>query len=96
MKLRDKGKLTLEINEDTAATESEDITLLIEKNNTLDQLIIAMQKLNKEQQLCVTMFYFDKKSYTEIAAQTGFNMLQVKSYIQNGKRNLKILLEHEK
>lgn len=96
MKLRAKGKLTMEINEDIAASESEDINVLIQRNNTLDQLNIAMQKLNKEQQLCVAMFYFEKKSYTEIAAHTGFNRLQVKSYIQNGKRNLRILLENEK
>lgn len=96
MKLREKGRSTLEINKDFTAGESEDIGALIEKNNTLDQLNVALRKLNKEQQLCVTLFYFEKKSYTEIAAYTGFNMLQVKSYIQNGKRNLKILLENDK
>ncbi|MEO6329688.1 MAG: sigma-70 family RNA polymerase sigma factor [Ginsengibacter sp.] len=97
MKLRDKGKLTIEINEHSAyADETEDVNALLEKNNTLDQLNMALRQLNKEQQLCITMFYLDKRSYTEIAEHTGFNMMQVKSYIQNGKRNLKILLEAEK
>jgi len=97
MKLREKGKHTLQINEgNSPADESEEINALVEKSNALDQLNIALGQLNKEQQLCVTLFYFDKKSYTEIAETTGFNIMQVKSYIQNGKRNLKILLESEK
>jgi RNA polymerase sigma-70 factor (ECF subfamily) len=41
----------------------------------------------------VTLFYLQKQSYQQIADKTGYNLLQVKSYIQNGKRNLKILLE---
>ena len=53
----------------------------------------AMQHLNSEQKTCIRMFYLEKKSYQAIASETGFNLLQVKSYIQNGKRNLRILLE---
>jgi RNA polymerase sigma-70 factor (ECF subfamily) len=53
----------------------------------------ALQELNKEQQQCVTLFYLQKKSYSQISEITGFSLLQVKSYIQNGKRNLKILIE---
>ena len=95
MQLRHKGKQTLEINERIAATpdESEEINVLIDKNNTLDQLNQAFQHLNKEQQACLSLFYIEKKSYIEIAAGTGFTMMQVKSHIQNGKRNLKLVLE---
>src|SRR5436305_11854358 len=97
MRLRDKDKFTLDISDNLSATdESEEINLHLKKINTLDQLNIALQQLNKELQLCVRLFYFEKKSYTEIAEYTGFNLMQVKSYIQNGKRNLKILLEGEK
>jgi RNA polymerase sigma-70 factor (ECF subfamily) len=53
----------------------------------------CLEELTAEQKLCVTLFYFKKNSYQEIAAQTGYSMMQVKSYIQNGKRNLKILLD---
>jgi len=35
----------------------------------------------------------EKKSYQQIADQTGYSMMQVKSHIQNGKRNMKILIE---
>jgi RNA polymerase sigma-70 factor (ECF subfamily) len=55
----------------------------------------GLQELNKDQKQCVTLFYLEKRSYNEIADQTGFTLLQVKSYIQNGKRNLKILLERK-
>ncbi len=94
MKLRDKGKISSEINERIAITENEteEMSLLIEKNKTLDQLNDALQMLSKEQQQCITLFYLEKRSYTYIADYTGFNMMQVKSHIQNGKRNLKLLL----
>jgi RNA polymerase sigma-70 factor (ECF subfamily) len=39
------------------------------------------------------LFYIEKKSYQQIAADTGYSMMQVKSHIQNGKRNMKILIE---
>ena len=95
MKLRDKGKSSLEINERIVSTpdESDEINLLIEKDNTLNQLNEALHQLNKEQHTCLTLFYLEKRSYTEIAAGTGFSMMQVKSHIQNGKRNLRLLLE---
>lgn len=55
----------------------------------LDQ---AIETLKKEQQECIKLFYFERKSYEEIELQTGYTYKQVKSYLQNGKRNLKIQL----
>jgi RNA polymerase sigma factor (sigma-70 family) len=95
MKLRDKGKYTSEINEQLMATPDEitDKNNYIEKDKALTNMAAALTQLNKEQQVCVTLFYLEKKSYQEIAEQTSFSLLQVKSHIQNGKRNLKILME---
>ncbi len=95
MKLRDKGKYPVAITESMAATPEiiEDKNLLIEKDNTLTEMQSALQQLSHEQQLCLTLFYLEKRSYTEIAANTGFSMMKVKSNIQNGKRNLRLLLE---
>ncbi len=95
MQLRNKGRFNTEINEATLTTpaEPENNQQHIEKDKTLDKLAIALQQLNNEQQLCVTLFYLEKKSYQEISEQTSFNILQVKSHIQNGKRNLKIIME---
>jgi RNA polymerase sigma-70 factor (ECF subfamily) len=95
MKLRDKGKYTTEINDQLLASPDEitDRKRHIEKDLVLSNLEAALLQLNKEQQLCITLFYLEKKSYQEITISTGFTILQVKSHIQNGKRNLKILME---
>jgi RNA polymerase sigma factor (sigma-70 family) len=53
----------------------------------------CMKGLNNEQRLCVELFYLQEKSYNEVAEMTNFSMNNVKSYIQNGKRNLKICIE---
>ncbi len=95
MKLRDKGTYTVEIAEHLIAADPEkkDIDAAIVKDRQLDQLEMALKELNKEQQLCVTLFYLKKQTYQQISEQTGFNTMQVKSHIQNGKRNLKILMQ---
>jgi RNA polymerase sigma-70 factor (ECF subfamily) len=53
----------------------------------------ALHELNDEQRICVSLFYLEKKSYRQVCEQTGYSLLQVKSFIQNGKRNLKTLVE---
>ena len=95
MILRDKqGKIPAELNEKmSVATEEMDKKEFVQHDITLDVMNESLKELNGEQQQCVTLFYMQKKSYQEIAEQTGYTMMQVKSHIQNGKRNLKILIE---
>ena len=96
MKLRESnGKSTVEVNDNITnkADEEADRQVLLQNDHTLDLLELSLKELNPEQQQCVTLFYLQKKSYQEVSDETGFTMLQVKSYIQNGKRNLKILIE---
>lgn len=98
MKLRDRqGKIPAELTERITATPEEetDRQVLLQNDHTLDLMEAGLKELNREQQQCVTLFYLEKKSYQEITEQTGFSMLQVKSYIQNGKRNLKIWIERK-
>ena len=98
MILRDRqGKLTSELTEKlaSAAQEEADHQSLQQDEHTLSLVETALQELNPEQQQCVTLFYLHKKSYQQISEATGFSMLQVKSYIQNGKRNLRILVERK-
>ena len=94
MKLRDKGKFSTEITEKISpgVDNIEEESILKEKDLSLDKMEEALSLLHKEQQLCVTLFYLEKKSYSEIAKITGYKMMQVKSHIQNGKRNLKLML----
>ncbi len=53
----------------------------------------ALTGLSEEQRICVELFYLKDKSYVQITEITGHDLNKVKSYIQNGKRNLKIMLE---
>lgn len=61
-----------------------------EKENTIYKLETALNELSKEQKQCIILFYYKNKSYNEIVELTGFNANEVKSFIQNGKRNLKL------
>lgn len=54
----------------------------------------AVDRLKDTQRTCIVLFYFEEYSYQEIVEQTGYSYDKVKSYIQNGKRNLKIMLEN--
>jgi RNA polymerase sigma factor (sigma-70 family) len=60
-----------------------------EHENRIGKLEEAMKNLDQEHKICIELFFMQEKSYKEIADITGFSMNQVKSYIQNGKRNLK-------
>ncbi len=71
---------------------NDNLHLVVEKEVMLNRLEDAIQLLNAEQKSCIELFYLQKKSYQEIADITGYTLLQVKSNIQNGKRNLKIRL----
>lgn len=65
----------------------------IEEENSLQLLPEALELLNDEQKICIKKFYLEKKSYQQIADETSFSLLKVKSYIQNGKRNMKLIIE---
>lgn len=58
----------------------------------LEALSDAINQLKEDQKKCIVLFYFEKKSYKEIETQTSYSLKEVKSHIQNGKRNLKNLL----
>lgn len=60
-----------------------------------EKLQKCLQTLVEPQQLCITLFYLEEKCYREISAATGYDFNQVKSYIQNGKRNLKNCMESD-
>lgn len=63
-----------------------------ELDHMLEALSSGIAMLSKEQSKCIELMYLKEKSYKEIASLTGYNLKQVKSYIQNGKRNLQKIL----
>jgi RNA polymerase sigma factor (sigma-70 family) len=96
MKIRDKqGKRSVEITDahGYTTTEPNDGNPHLEKDELLDRMSAALEELSVEQKQCIILFYLEKRSYQEIADTTGFTLMQVKSHIQNGKRNLKLILE---
>jgi len=69
---------------------------LTEEESQEQELVLmerGIQELPFEQKTCLEMFYLQQKCYKEIAEMTGYELNKVKSYIQNGKRNLKIFVE---
>lgn len=96
MQLRDKNKTPVPVTDKMAITapeNNEDLLRHRQKDEALEVMETALEELNEDQRKCVTLFYLNKQSYTEIASQTGYTQMQVKSHIQNGKRNLKIIIE---
>ena len=79
-------KVFMENGEEThlQANKREEEYALLEK---------ALADLDEGQRVCVELFYLKDKSYTQIVEMTTYDLNQVKSYIQNGKRNLKIRLQ---
>jgi len=63
------------------------------REEELSALEQAVEELSESQRICIRLFYLQEKSYQEVADTTGYSMNEVKSYIQNGKRNLKLKLE---
>jgi len=89
-----KGKTAVEISVEgmengISMHPHEDSSL--EKN--VERLEKCIERLAGEQRQCVTLFYLKDQCYKDIAGATGFELSKVKSYIQNGKRNLRICLE---
>lgn len=94
-KLRKEGDLK---NHADSFMETEQLSHLnIESNEKEKQYINleqAIETLKPDQRKCIELFYLQEKSYAEVADLTGFTMNEVKSFIQNGKRNLKLKLEN--
>jgi RNA polymerase sigma factor (sigma-70 family) len=94
MRIRDRGtKAVKELHDSYAALADVDKQELIENEKTYHLLEEAVGELGPDQRQCVILFYLQKNSYQQVSEKTGFSLMQVKSYIQNGKRNLKILID---
>ena len=100
MKLRKEKNLTL-----VRAEEGKNIFSIVEKEQVLHQeevkmkeadltnLEMAINTLSTDQKMCIELFYLQQKSYAEVVEITGFTLNNVKSFIQNGKRNLKLKMQ---
>jgi RNA polymerase sigma-70 factor (ECF subfamily) len=66
---------------------------VLEKEENFKKLEYCLGTLTDEQRETVKLFYLDGKCYNEIVEITGKDWNQVRSFIQNGRRNLKLCME---
>ena len=84
---------------DTNRMESDDILHLLseekddDESEKMEALRRCMEKLPEQQRICIANFFWEEMSYADIVDATGYALSQVKSYIQNGKRNLKVCID---
>ena len=98
MQLR-KDKKFMKAQIDPEIMQNEEIVHLngeLAKEENFRQLEFCLGQLNKEQRQVVELFYLQNKCYNEIVEQTGIEWNSVRSFIQNGKRNLKICMDQQK
>ena len=95
MQLRTPKNLkTVELHQEFVQSGEElHLNGVLEKEENLRQMEHCLEQLAAEQQQAIRLFYLEGKSYQEIAGQTGQNWNQVRSFIQNGRRNLKLCME---
>jgi RNA polymerase sigma factor (sigma-70 family) len=97
MQLRTPKNLkTVEFKADLVQNE-ENVHLngVLEKEENFKKLEYCIGTLTNEQQEAIRLFYLEEKCYNEIVEITGQEWNQVRSFIQNGRRNLKICMEKE-
>jgi RNA polymerase sigma-70 factor (ECF subfamily) len=66
--------------------------LIDESSSETERLQSAVANLKDNQRLCIELFYLKEMSYKQVSEKTGLDLKQVKSNIQNGKRNLQLIL----
>ena len=66
-----------------------------DKESDTERLRECIERLKEEQRECIRLFYYEGFGYRQIAENLGMEEKKVKSFIQNGKRNLRICLEDE-
>lgn len=100
MELRkEKNRIMVSIDEKNTTKFMENNNLVHQSNEHYQELQYqgleqAIELLNDEQRKCIELFYLQQKCYADIAELTGYSLNNVKSYIQNGKRNLKNKLQN--
>lgn len=92
------NKMNTELKDDDVLYDDSEQRLdeKLEKDELIESLIMVFEGLKQEQRICVQLFYLQKKSYEEVAKITNYSIKEVKSHLQNGRRNLKLLLEKRK
>lgn len=97
MKMRSDKKFSkVEIDVYSMQNEdSEHLNNVMDKETHFSHLDFCIQQLAVEQKQVIALFYLEEKCYNEITILTGMEWKKVRSFIQNGRRNLKICMEKQ-
>jgi RNA polymerase sigma factor (sigma-70 family) len=98
MRLRSEKK-QVTVNYDVELMQSEENLHLngeLDKEENFQVMEYCLGQLQEDQRSVIELFYLQGKSYQEIAGLTGLEWNKVRSFIQNGRRNLKICMEGQK
>jgi len=97
MRLRGSSPTPVGLEEHMAPAEDvgEGVAAKTFEETRYAQLEEALGMLSAEQRTCITLFYLERRSYQEVCGVTGFGFGEVKSHIQNGRRNLRIILQRK-
>lgn len=90
---KNKTNQTTQLDEQLTSLPDEESAIDIE--GQLNLLEWAIPQLKPHQKTCIVLFYIEQLSYEQIMTQTGYSFNEVKSYVQNGKRKLKLLMEQK-
>lgn len=99
MKIRSRKTQPVTVDIDIMHLEENDHLDIVaketEKEAQLGGMTRCMEQLPAEQKQAIQLFYLEGKCYKEIAEITGTEVNKVRSFIQNGRRNLKICMEKQ-
>ena len=96
MKLRSKKRLPVHIDHEFVHLEEKiHLEEVMEKEAHFGMMEYCIGQLVTEQRQVIQLFYLQEQCYKSISATTGLDANRVRSYIQNGRRNLKICMENQ-
>ena len=94
---KNKSLETIELENNSEKFMENDTSMYLNSVEEKSELLQkALSNLNEEQRTCIELFYYQQKTYQEVASITNYDLNKVKSAIQNGKRNLKLFMEEKK
>jgi len=99
MELRRRKSKKIVSSDEFSIVESMESSISVHHNDedllNEDLLLMkkCMEKLSEEQKNCIELFYLEERSYNEVSLESGYELKKVKSFIQNGKRNIKNCIE---
>ena len=94
MKLRSKKSQPVNVDTDLMhLQENMHLDDVMEKETNLIVMEHCIEQLPTEQKTAIQLFYLQEKCYKEIADTTALDINKVRSFIQNGRRNLKICMD---